>query len=124
VVLILPSPDKGESVATLNERTQALIDWAFQDTVCQAVVACGTPKSKQASLRVLAKAVWGFEFQTTAPRQTRLVTETRVHIADPISRHRFGFHWRLIGPFSGLIRQELLRLVKEQAENKNPDAYI
>ena len=71
-----------------------------------------------------AKAVWGFEFQTEAPQQTRLVTETRVHIADPVSRRRFGLYWRLIGPFSGLIRQELLRLIKEQAENKGPDSLI
>ena len=28
----------------------------------------------------------------------------------------FGLYWRLIGPFSGLIRRELLRLVKTHAE--------
>ena len=68
-----------------------------------------------------AKAVWGFEFQAVDPTQTRLVTETRVHIPDRAGRRRFRLYWGIIGLFSGLIRQELLRLVKAHAENASSD---
>jgi hypothetical protein len=63
-----------------------------------------------------AKAVWGFKFEELGKLQTRLVTETRVHVPDRSNRGRFALYWRLIGPFSGLIRRELLQLVKRQAE--------
>lgn len=63
-----------------------------------------------------AKAVWGFEFQEVDKLQTRLVTETRVQVLDRSSRLRFDLYWWMIGPFSGFIRQALLRLVKSQAE--------
>ena len=44
-----------------------------------------------------------------------LSTETRVHVADPASRRKFGRYWRVIKPFSGLIRVVLLRAARERA---------
>lgn len=40
---------------------------------------------------------------------TQLTTETRVHATDERSRRRFARYWRLIRPFSGLIRRVWLR---------------
>jgi hypothetical protein len=47
-----------------------------------------------------------------------LSTETRVHVADPLSRRRFGHYWRVIRPFSGLIRILLLRAARRRAEGR------
>ncbi|MDX2439636.1 MAG: hypothetical protein QNK40_03725 [Desulfobacterales bacterium] len=52
----------------------------------------------------------------TADR-TRLITETRVQCTSSRSRVRFALYWSLIRPFSGLIRREWLRLIKQHAEN-------
>jgi hypothetical protein len=45
-----------------------------------------------------------------------LATETRVHIPDPVSRRKFGHYWRIVRPFSGLIRMVVLRAAKRRAE--------
>jgi len=45
-----------------------------------------------------------------------LATETRVHIPDPVSRRKFGRYWRVVRPFSGLIRLVVLRAAKRRAE--------
>jgi hypothetical protein len=45
-----------------------------------------------------------------------LATETRVHVPDPVSRRKFGHYWRIVRPFSGLIRLVVLRAAKRRAE--------
>ena len=45
-----------------------------------------------------------------------LTTETRVHVADPASRRKFGRYWFVVRPFSGLIRILLLRAARRRAE--------
>lgn len=45
---------------------------------------------------------------------TLLSTETRVQCIGPRARRYFRLYWSLIGPFSGLIRKEALRLVRRQ----------
>jgi hypothetical protein len=45
-----------------------------------------------------------------------LSTETRVHVADPAARRKFRRYWRVIRPFSGLIRILLLRAARRRAE--------
>jgi hypothetical protein len=45
-----------------------------------------------------------------------LTTETRVHVADPRSRRKFARYWRIVRPFSGLIRRSILRAAKRRAE--------
>ncbi len=49
-------------------------------------------------------------------RSVRVTTETRVRCSCDSSRRSFRLYWLLIGPFSGLIRKEWLRLIKERAE--------
>lgn len=63
-----------------------------------------------------AKAVWNFALRPDG-EDTRLTTETRIRCTDAASRSRFGFYWMLVRPFSGLIRLEMLRLIKNRAES-------
>jgi hypothetical protein len=44
-----------------------------------------------------------------------LSTETRVHVADLAARRKFRRYWRVIRPFSGLIRILLLRAARKRA---------
>jgi hypothetical protein len=62
-----------------------------------------------------AKAVWNFSVDSSG-NETRLTTETRVRCLDDASRKSFGFYWTFIQPFSGLIRNEMLKIVKKKAE--------
>ena len=63
-----------------------------------------------------AKAVWNFTLAKQPCDEVMLATETRVYCLDETSRRRFRLYWLLIGAFSGLIRRELLRTVKRNAE--------
>jgi hypothetical protein len=47
---------------------------------------------------------------------TELRTETRVLTTDPASRRAFGRYWRIIRPWSGLIRRSWLRAARRRAE--------
>ncbi len=62
-----------------------------------------------------AKAVWNFSIDGSE-NETRLTTETRVCCLDDASRRNFCFYWTFIQPFSGLIRREMLKVVKKKAE--------
>ena len=64
-----------------------------------------------------AKAAWNFCVEEGRDEGTTwLTTETRVLCLDEASRRRFRLYWTLIGPFSGLIRKDMLRCMKRQAE--------
>ena len=63
-----------------------------------------------------AKAVWNFSVVEDGDR-SRLATETRIKCTDAQSKKRFAFYWTFISPFSGLIRMEMLKLIKRRAEN-------
>jgi hypothetical protein len=62
-----------------------------------------------------AKATWNFLVDETGG-ETRLTTQTRIKCTDAESRRSFGFYWTFIQPFSGLIRMEMLKLIKKKAE--------
>lgn len=65
-----------------------------------------------------AKAVWNFSVREKGEGVTELATETRVLCLDAQSRRRFRLYWFFVGPFSGWMRREALRLVKQEAERK------
>ena len=65
-----------------------------------------------------AKAVWDFRLAAQPDGTTRLSTETRVRCLDAPSRRRFRLYWRVIRPFSGLIRIALLRAVAREATGR------
>ncbi len=66
-----------------------------------------------------AMAAWNFRVEPTGDGRSIVSTETRVATTDLASRRAFRFYWRLVGPFSGLIRRRALALVKKDAEAKD-----
>lgn len=63
-----------------------------------------------------AVAAWNFSLADDGDA-VRLATETRVRCTDPASRRGFRRYWRLIGPFSGVIRMEMLKSIRRVAES-------
>lgn len=63
-----------------------------------------------------SKAAWNFTLRAEPDEAVLLETETRVFCTDAASRRRFRFYWLFIGAFSGLIRREVLRTIKRNAE--------
>lgn len=63
-----------------------------------------------------AKAVWGFSLEDEPGGAVGVTTETRVLCTDPGSRRAFLRYWRVIRPFSELIRREALRIVRRSAQ--------
>lgn len=63
-----------------------------------------------------AKAVWNFSLTERHDKTVLLTTETRVSCLDEASRRRFRLYWLFIGVFSGLIRREVLQVIKRNAE--------
>jgi len=63
-----------------------------------------------------AKAAWNFHLRRDSPQGTILATETRILCFGSSARWKFRLYWALVGPFSGLIRKEILNHVKKNAE--------
>lgn len=63
-----------------------------------------------------AKGAWNFRFEPLAGGRTRVTTVTRVAAGDAAARRSFGRYWRLIRPFSGLIRIEMLRALRRKLD--------
>jgi hypothetical protein len=63
-----------------------------------------------------AKAAWNFVVVERAGGGSTVTTETRIACTDAEARRKFGWYWRLIGPFSALIRRVLLRSIQRDAE--------
>lgn len=66
-----------------------------------------------------AKGAWNFSLHPIARGRTVVRTETRVWCPDDDVRRRFGWYWRVIRPFSGLIREEILREVRRESERRS-----
>ena len=62
-----------------------------------------------------ARAAWNFRIDRRRGGCV-LSTETRVDCVDGAARWRFRGYWVVVGPFSGLIRREMLRLIRQDAE--------
>lgn len=63
----------------------------------------------------VSRLAWNFLIEESR-NGLLLRTETRVQCMGPKSRRWFLPYWMLIRPFSGVIRREMLRLAKKQAE--------
>lgn len=64
------------------------------------------------------KIIWNFHFQEEENNKTIVSTETRILCLSKRSKFFFSIYWFFIKPFSGIIRREMLRLIKEKVENK------
>ena len=62
-----------------------------------------------------AKAAWNFRLKRKGDR-TLVSTATRVVCADDVALAAFRRYWSVIAPFSGLIRREMLRGIRNDAE--------
>ncbi len=61
-----------------------------------------------------AKAAMNFRYELLDGDRTRLTTETRVKCVDRAAYRRFRLYWIAIGPFSALIRRDLLRAIERK----------
>lgn len=63
------------------------------------------------------KIAWNFRIEPGRERgRSRLTTETRIRCLGRRARVFFSAYWFFIRPFSGLIRMEMLRIVRQEAE--------
>lgn len=69
-----------------------------------------------------AKIVWTLAAEPLGPDESILRTETRVVTTDPESRERFRRYWSVFSPGIVLIRYEVLRIVKVEAERRAREA--
>ncbi len=60
----------------------------------------------------VARALWNFTLTPLPEGGTELATETRIAWSDPAAGRSFRRYWRLIRPFSGLIRMRMLKSVE------------
>lgn len=58
-----------------------------------------------------AKSAFNFSLAEAGNGQVLVRTETRILCLDDASRRRFKTYWSFIGPFSGLVRTEMLRVI-------------
>jgi hypothetical protein len=63
------------------------------------------------------KIIWNFYFEKIEENKTLVSTETRILSLTKKSRSRFSIYWFFIKPFSGLIRLEMLKQIKKNAES-------
>ena len=89
------------------------------------VGAAGTPWRPGGGIRPFAGAGPGtvrmaadFRAEPLADGRSRLTTETRIAAVDARARRRFRRYWRVIGPFSTLIRRRWLRAIRAEARGR------
>jgi hypothetical protein len=64
-----------------------------------------------------AKATWNFKIIRESEEMQVLLTETRILCPSEPARKRFTLYWRIIKPFSGIIRKQMLKQLKKQSES-------
>jgi len=69
------------------------------------------------STKYNAKVGWSFCFNERTDGTTEIITETRVLCLNKTTKFVFSIYWFFIKPFSGLIRLEMLRLIKNKLKN-------
>ena len=63
------------------------------------------------------KIIWNFYFKEINENKTLVSTETRILCLTKRSKFLFSLYWFFVKPFSGIIRIEMLRLIKKKVEN-------
>ena len=64
------------------------------------------------------KAVWNLAVTETANGKSSLTTEIRIHPTDAGSLSKVKTYWGMLKPPSQMIRKEILKLIKKQAERE------
>jgi len=65
------------------------------------------------------KAVWNFAVAENGNGKSRVTTEIRIHPTDANSMAKIKTYWGMLKPPSQMIRKEILKLIKKQAEGEN-----
>lgn len=65
-----------------------------------------------------AKAAWSLSVHASAGGYSELQTSTRIQCFGSGARRLFRAYWCVVGPFSGWIRREALRIIKARAEDR------
>ncbi len=60
------------------------------------------------------KIAWNFYLRPIDDSTTEVSTETRVKCLGRSVRNKFRIYWFFVRPFSGLIRREMLRMIRNQ----------
>jgi hypothetical protein len=60
------------------------------------------------------KIFWNFYFKSVSDNETVVSTETRILCLSAKVKRRFSVYWFFVRPFNGLIRLEILRLIKKK----------
>jgi len=68
------------------------------------------------SISSWVKVVWNFRFEERDENKTKVSTETRILCVVTITKLTFGLYWTLVKPFSGLIRREMLNIIKNGSQ--------
>jgi len=71
-----------------------------------------------------AKIVWTLGAEPHGASRSVFRTETRVATTDPEARKRFRRYWSIYSPGILLIRYEMLRLVRTEAERRNRERPV
>lgn len=73
---------------------------------------------KEDNIKYNAKVGWSFCYKGRPDGKTEIITETRVLCLNDKSKFIFSIYWFFIKPFSGLIRIEMLKLIKKKLNTK------
>lgn len=63
-----------------------------------------------------AAALWNFRVARHGAGSV-VHTETRIRCADDSARRSFSLYWMFIAPFSGFIRRQMLKSIRDEAES-------
>ena len=66
---------------------------------------------------------WNFSFESLPGKQTIIRTETRILCLTKSSKIFFSIYWLFVKPFSGIIRKEMLRLIKRKVDHQNTGSF-
>jgi hypothetical protein len=66
-----------------------------------------------------SKGTWNFRIIPQKNGMSEVETETRIYCLDEKTLKKFSRYWFFIRPFSGIIREEILKLIKKKAEQKS-----
>ncbi|XEC97299.1 hypothetical protein AB6A23_12525 [Paenibacillus tarimensis] len=63
------------------------------------------------------KAAWNFLFEEKL-QDFYLTTETRIYCISSNAKKKFSIYWLIIGFFSGVIRNEMLKIIKNELDKE------
>jgi hypothetical protein len=59
------------------------------------------------------RAAWNFRYEKKL-EDLYLTTETRIHCTSRSAQKKFSIYWSIVGFFSGVIRNEMLKIIKNE----------